>query len=214
MNIEIKALLPFPVAELPHDDSEVWQAESVVFESGKTYLLTATSGKGKTTLLSVIYGIRKDYSGEACFDNTNIRTFGDRQWPLIRKKQLSYIFQGLELFDDLSAMENIMVKNRQTNYYSETTLKEIAAEFHIGPYLNRRVAILSYGQKQRVAIIRALCQPFSFLLADEIFSHLDEGISRHIFSFIGEECRKRNAGLLFTALQKPAGLEFDHTYRI
>ena len=214
MNIRFSTLIPLPVAELPHSDSEIWEVESVFLESGNSYLFTAPSGKGKTTLLSIIYGIRHDYTGEVRIGEKDIRKFGDRQWSELRKRNLACIFQGLELFDDLTAMENIMVKNRQSDHFTTDRISELAFLFGIGAQLDHKAGILSYGQKQRVAIIRALCQPFDFLLADEIFSHLDRETAVVIFNTIQSECRERKAGMLFTALQKPAEFSFDVTFRI
>ncbi len=214
MNIGLRQLIPIPVLEIPHEDSGIWQAGTVVLEPGKKYLFTAISGKGKTSLLSILYGIRTDYEGDVYFDDLNIRGFGWREWGIFRKKQLSYIFQGLELFGDMTALENILLKNRQTGYYSPEKIREMAVMLEVDRYLDRKVSILSYGQKQRIAIIRALCQPFDFLFADEILSHLDSETGKQAFSLVVRECEKRNAGLLFTALQEPEDLAFDVKFRI
>ncbi len=214
MEIELRRLIPFPVVEIPHEDSDIWEKETVVLEQGKFCLLTAASGKGKTSLLSILYGIRKDYRGEALVDGTDIRTFNDRQWARLRKRELSCIFQGLELFDELSAFDNIQVKNRQTGHYPSGTIVEMARKLEMDHFLDRPAGILSYGQKQRVAIIRALCQPFSFLFADEIFSHLDNALGEKAFALVTEECRQRHAGLLFTGLAEPEGFSFDIQFRI
>jgi putative ABC transport system ATP-binding protein len=214
MNIRLSSLIPLPIAELPHSGSEIWEAESVLLEKGKSYLFHAPSGKGKTTLLSIIYGIRRDYQGEVYVNDKDIRKFNEREWTDLRKNRMSYIFQGLELFDDLTAMENIRIKNRQGNYFSENRIRELAVLFGIESHLHRKAGILSYGQKQRLAIIRALCQPFDFLLADEIFSHLDSETASVIFGEISSECSKRKAGLLFTALHNTPGFSFDVTFRI
>ena len=124
MNIILKQLIPHPVKEIPHEDSEIWEAESVLLEPGKKYLFTAPSGKGKTTLLSILYGIRKDYEGEVSFDGHDICDYNDRKWARMRKHDLSSVFQGLELFDELTALENILIKNRQTGYYSDQIIRE------------------------------------------------------------------------------------------
>lgn len=214
MNILLNRLVPHPVRELPHGDSEIWDAESVLIEKGKTYLFTAPSGKGKTTLLSVLYGTRKDYDGKVYIDDKDAFTIGDLEWARLRKNHFSSVFQGLELFDELTGLENIMVKNRQTDYYSGQIIAGMAEMLEVENHLDRPVGLMSFGQKQRIAIIRALCQPFSFLFADEVFSHLDNDMSEIIFSLIKDECGKREAGLLFTALHEPASFHFNVKYRI
>ena len=85
MNISLKHLIPHPVKEIPHENSKIWEAESVLLEPGKKYLFTAPSGKGKTTLLAILYGIRKDYEGQVNFDSHDIRDYNDRKWAMYQK---------------------------------------------------------------------------------------------------------------------------------
>lgn len=182
--------------------SEVWEAESLLLEQGLSYVVEAPSGRGKTSLLSVIYGIRTDYQGLVHLDDRKLVSFTTREWSMIRKSKLSFIFQGLELFDDLTALENIRLKNKMTAYHSDERILEMARLLGIDPYLHRKAGILSFGQQQRVAIIRALCQPFNFLLADECFSHMDHDNSLTAYQLIREECEARNAGLILTSLNE------------
>lgn len=182
--------------------SEVWEAESLLLEQGLSYVVEAPSGRGKTSLLSVIYGIRTDYQGVVFMDDRELVSFTPRDWSLTRKSKLSFIFQGLELFDDLTALENIRLKNNITAYHSEERITEMAHALGIEPFLHRKAGILSFGQQQRVAIIRALCQPFNFLLADECFSHMDLENSLTAYQLIREECEAREAGLILTSLNE------------
>ena len=182
--------------------SEVWEAESLLLEQGLSYVVEAPSGRGKTSLLSVIYGIRTDYQGVVFMDDRELVSFTPRDWSLTRKSKLSFIFQGLELFDDLTALENIRLKNNMTAYHTEERITEMARALGIEPFLHRKAGILSFGQQQRVAIIRALCQPFNFLLADECFSHMDHENRLTAYNLIREECEARKAGLILTSLNE------------
>lgn len=182
--------------------SEVWEAESLLLEQGLNYVVEAPSGRGKTSLLSVIYGIRTDYQGQVHLDDRDLRSFAPREWSQIRKTKLAFIFQGLELFNDLTAFENIRLKNNMTSYHREERIMEMARVLGIEAFLHRKAGILSFGQQQRVAIIRALCQPFNFLLADECFSHMDHENSLTAYHLIREECDARKAGLVLTSLNE------------
>ena len=84
----------------------------------------------------------------------------------------------------------------------------------IDPYLHRKVGILSFGQQQRVAIIRALCQPFHFLLADECFSHMDRENSLTAYQLIREECEARGAGLILTSLNETGLPNINHSLKL
>jgi len=200
MTIQLDKMIPLPMLEQDTTGSGIWEIESVRFEQGKTYIIEAASGRGKTSLLSVIYGIRKDYRGKVYLDHNDINDFTWRDWSLLRKEKLSFIFQGLELFDNLTALENIQLKNSISNHQSPQKIEEMAERLGLAEFLQRKAGILSFGQQQRVAILRALCQPFDYLLADECFSHIDRENSLKAYQVIREECESQKAGLILTSL--------------
>jgi ABC-type lipoprotein export system ATPase subunit len=202
MIFRFEKMIPLPLLEQDTAGSEVWEAEALLIEQGKSYVIEAASGRGKTSLLSVMYGIRTDYRGNVFLDDQNIESFRWRDWSALRKKKLSFIFQGLELFDDLTAMENIQLKNKITGHTSVEKIEELALGMGMEPYLHRKAGILSFGQQQRVAIIRALVQPFDLLLADECFSHMDKENTLKAYQLIQKECDLRKAGLVLTSLNK------------
>ena len=214
MTIRFENMIPLPMLEQDTSGSEVWEAESLLLEQGKFYVVEAPSGKGKTSLLSVIYGIRTDFRGSVYLDDRSLGSFSLKEWSQIRKKRLSFIFQGLELFDDLTALDNIFLKNRITGYHSSDRIMEMAGLLGIEPFLGRKAGILSFGQQQRVAIIRALCQPFDFLLADECFSHMDRVNSLTAFHLIREECEARDAGLILTSLNETGLPQADYRLKL
>lgn len=180
--------------------SEVWEKDSVIFHHGITHIVEAPSGRGKTSLLSVIYGIRKDYRGSVFIDDSNIADYGWKDWATLRKSKLSFIFQGLELFDNMTALENIQLKNSITHHHTQARINELADMLGIYTFLHRKAGILSFGQQQRVSILRALCQPFEYLLADECFSHIDHESSQKAYQVIREACHEQGAGWILTSL--------------
>ncbi len=200
MTIRLDKMIPLPLLEQDTAGSGVWEVESVLFEPGKTYLVEAPSGRGKTSLLAVIYGLRNDYRGKVYLGASDIADLSWKEWSAIRKTRLSFIFQGLELFDSLTALENIQLKNSISDHYPLKRIEEMAEILGMTPYLHRKAGILSFGQQQRVAILRALCQPFEYLLADECFSHIDQENITRAYQLIREECERQGAGLILTAL--------------
>lgn len=188
------------MVEVPTKDSAVWEVDSYIFSRGKEYLVEAPSGKGKTSLLSVMYGLRKDYTGTLFIDDTDAAFYSSRDWSYMRKHHVSYIFQGLELFDDMTALDNILLKNQVTKFKTEKQIREMAERLDVAKFLHRKCRILSFGQKQRIAIIRALSQPFGFLFADECFSHIDKKNAADALELIREECKKQDAGMILTSL--------------
>jgi putative ABC transport system ATP-binding protein len=214
MTIRFEKMIPLPLLEQDTSGSEVWESESVLFEQGKCYILEAPSGRGKTSLLSVIYGIRKDYQGTVLLDDKSVSKISWREWSVLRKKNLSYIFQGLELFESLSARENILLKNNITRFQLPHRIEEMAQTLGIEDFMDRKAGILSFGQQQRVAIIRALCQPYNFLLADECFSHMDHRNSQNAYQLIHEECTAQGAGMLLTTLNDTGSFKVEKRMRL
>lgn len=200
MDIRLEYLLPYPLKEQDIGSSGIWDQPELQLSGGKLYQLHAASGKGKTTLLSIIYGLRSDYEGKVSLDARDIREITEPEWPELRKRGFSFIFQGLELFPDLSARDNILLKNRQTDFASSREIDDMSEHLGLAPFMDRKAGILSFGQQQRVALIRALCQPFDLLLADEPFSHMDLANQELALELINRACEQRGAGCLLTSL--------------
>lgn len=211
MIFKIEHVIPAPMKDLSLDHSQIW-SRNVFFESGKKYFIHAPSGKGKTTLLSVLYGLRLDYQGKAILDNKNIKGISSKEWARLRQLQISIVFQDLRLFDDLTAQENIVIKNKLTNHKTESQINEMAKKLNVFSLLNKKCSKLSRGEKQRISIIRALCQPFKMLLLDEPFSHLDKEITRHAKDLILENAGNQQAGLIQTSLADNYEIDYDEEF--
>lgn len=199
MRIEFRNIIPLPLKE------EVFSSDSVYnrtfqIDSNEKYLLMSQSGKGKTTFLSIIYGARKDYLGEFLIDDVLAKNIKIEDWTELRKNKLSMIFQDLKLFDNHSVIDNLLVKNKLTNYKSEREIQMMLHHLGIENLINRSIDTLSQGQKQRVAIIRALLQPFEILLMDEPFSHLDQENIQLAIELIDNEASSKGAGYLISSL--------------
>ena len=206
--ITIEQALPRVFQDGRPIESEVWNAQ-VEFQKGKTYLVEAASGTGKSSLLSYIYGYRRDYQGIICFDGENIRNYSVSQWVAVRKRSISMLFQELRLFGELTAWENVQLKNTLTGYADKKLIRRWFEALGISDKWNERIDKMSFGQQQRVAFIRALCQPFDFIFLDEPISHLDDGNSRIMSEILIEETKKQGAGIVVTSIGKHLPLNYD-----
>ncbi len=186
--------------EAPVKDSEVWLREEVDFRRPDSYIVEAESGTGKSSLCSFIYGARTDYDGEILFDGKPVRDFSIERWCEIRCRAIAYLPQEMRLFPELTVMENIDVKNRLTGYRTPAQIREMLDRLELGDRLSDKAGILSIGQQQRVAIVRALCQPFDFLLVDEPVSHLDARNNASVAALIAEEASARSAAVIATSV--------------
>jgi putative ABC transport system ATP-binding protein len=207
MLIRFQNVFPIPLADTPLAEASIWKKE-VRFDTRSNYLVEAPSGTGKTTLVSLLYGTRSDYEGELFFDDEPIRNFSAAKWSELRQDTFSIVFQELRLFPQLTALENIRLKNQLKETLSEAEIKQLAEEIGIDHRLDQPCGKMSLGQQQRVAIIRALAQPFRFLLLDEPFSHLDKENTAKACSMIKRACETNQAGLLLTSLAPDENFQF------
>ncbi len=212
-SIQLINILPAVFSERKDLKSEVWQ-QTLTFEKRKFYLIEAVSGKGKTSLCSYMYGYRNDFSGKIIFDQTDINTFSKKDWTTIRQKAISFVFQELRLFPELTALENILLKNNLTDHKSLSEIEEYFEKFGITDKIDSLVGKMSFGQQQRVAIIRALCQPFDFILLDEPISHLDDANGKIIAGVISEEAKKNNACVIVTSIGKHIDLPYSKVIQL
>ena len=209
--ITLQNTLPEVFAGKDSIDSDIWHKE-VEFERGHFYQIEAASGTGKSSLCSYIYGYRNDYQGIIGFDGNNIRQLGVKEWVEIRKRSLSMLFQDLRLFPELTAMENVLLKNSLTGFKKKKEIKDLFLQLGIFDKIDVPIGKMSFGQQQRVALIRALCQPFDFLFMDEPISHLDEVNAKIMARILTEEAVKQGAGVIVTSIGKH--LELDYTKKL
>ena len=232
MRIELHNLKPKYMSESEVAGSDIYLQPSVVFEQGRSYLVRARSGHGKTSLLNFIYGISGQYDGEVVLtENGEWRTENATHPALtgtplregmanarteneLRTRVLSFMFQDLGLFPQLTAMENVQLKNRLTDFKSDAEIEAMLDALLPEGKKHQPVATLSLGQRQRVAAVRALCQPFKIILMDEPFSHIDSENARCVADMVMGEVGRQGAGLIVTALDAIDYFPFDVTYNL
>lgn len=212
MQITIQQLAPTFLEKEKIQRSEIWNKD-ISFNKGEKIQLVAPSGSGKTSFVHFLYGMRKDYTGAVLINGQAIATMNPEQTASMRSGQMSIVFQDLRLFIDHSALENISIK-RALNPFGENRMNEMAEKLGIESKLKQAAGICSYGERQRIAIIRALQQPFDFIVLDEPFSHLDEANSKKALALIEEEAAKRNAGIILADLEAVPFYTADKTFHL
>jgi ABC-type lipoprotein export system ATPase subunit len=199
MNIILDRLIPHPLADSA-SGHEFWGGY-FTFTQGRNYMLSAESGKGKSTLIHVLHGSRRDFSGNLCFNKQDSNTFQADDWARLRSKDLAFVFQDLRLFPQLNVDENLAIINKinpikgfseKANRYAET--------LGITSLLHQNCATLSFGQQQRVALVRALLQDFKWLIMDEPFSHLDIKNQQLAIELIQAVVEEKRASVILSSL--------------
>ena len=208
MQIRLSNLKPTYMSEAELSGSDIYLQKEVVFQKGQRYLLKANSGHGKSSVLNFIYGSNFNYTGEVSYSIEETSIFN------LRKTEISYVFQDFKLFPSLTLFENIQLKNKLTHYKSTEQIDALIEKMQLTHRRDSLVGTLSLGQRQRAAVIRALCQPFSFLLLDEPFSHLDNSNIKIIVEILNKELEERQAAVIITALDDLPFFEFDKTINL
>lgn len=207
MQIKLRHLTPEYIEKKNRSASQLWEQE-IVINKGAHLHIVAPSGSGKTSLIHFLYGLRKDYSGSIFYDDTDIKNLSVENFSVFRQNKISIIFQDLRLFENHTVLENIEIKRILNPYHPAQKIIDMAERLGVKNKLDQTARTCSYGEQQRIAIIRSLMQPFDFLLLDEPYSHLDEANRNKAMELIYEECEKREAAMIFADL-KPLELLKD-----
>ena len=214
MIIRLQHVIPIPLKEkLQHRQSDVWN-NALVFNTGEWVKIKAPSGSGKTTFIHILWQLRTDYLGKVFYNDISADAINPNAMAALRQSELSIVFQDLRLFTNLTARENIELKRVMTEkpLYEPEKIDAMAEALGILNILDQQAGTCSYGEQQRIAIIRALMQPFQWLIMDEPFSHLDNANIKKASTLIAQECKSRGAGIIITDLE--ADDYFDYSSRL
>lgn len=201
MYLHLQNVLPLYFEESRRQTSEIW-GKDLRFEKGEMIKIVAPSGSGKTSFTHFVYGTRSDFSGTISYNDADIKNFSFENFANWRKDHMSIVFQDLRLFPEQTVLQNIDIKRQLNPYHPVEKIKEMAERLGIGKKLNSKAKTCSYGEQQRVAIIRSLMQPFDFLMLDEPFSHLDNNNRLTAMELMMEEANKRGAAIIFADLER------------
>ena len=156
--------------------------------------IVGKSGSGKSTLLNILLGIEKPSKGVLKFNNKDITKMSDKKFSHYHLKDVSMVFQHYNLFQELSAKENIMIPLLMRGESKSNVSKKVDKylnDFNLSYLTNQKVKLLSGGEKQRVAIIRALITSPKVILCDEPTGALDEENSQNIMQILDNLSKDR-----------------------
>ena len=160
---------------------------NIVFPDSGLVSIIGKSGSGKSTLLNILMGIEKPTKGKVLFKGKNIAKFSDKQFSKFHLSGVSAIFQHYNLFDDLTALENVILPLKMKGISALKSKKIAMEEFKrigIEELAKRKVKNLSGGEKQRIAILRSIVTSPDAILCDEPTGALDVQNSREIMGIL------------------------------
>ncbi len=213
MQIQLQKVVPTFIEEEKINQSQIWN-NTVVFNTGEKIEIVAPSGSGKTSLIHFLYGLRKDFNGSILYDNSSISNFDAEKFAAYRQQNISIVFQDLRLFTEQTVLQNLEIKRQLNPFHPESKIAAMAKRLGIENKLNKLCKTCSYGEQQRIAIIRSLQQPFNFLLLDEPFSHLDENNRKKAMELMEEETALRKATIVLADLKAIEYFKADRTLHL
>ncbi|QDU60352.1 putative ABC transporter ATP-binding protein [Planctomycetes bacterium Pan216] len=174
--------------------------DSVDFEMqpGEIVIVTGPSGSGKTTLLTLVGALRSVQQGEMFVLGKPLHQLDKRSLVDVRR-EIGFIFQMHNLFDALSAFENVKMSLELRKYSKEYIKKraiELLTELGLGERIDYKPQALSGGQRQRVAIARALANKPQLILADEPTAALDRESGRTVVNLIQRLAKQEQSSIL------------------
>lgn len=195
--------------------TEVWNHE-LVFKRGESYLIEAASGRGKSSFCAFLYGLRSDFQGTIDYIDTTGKYIKISECIKceIRKQSLSLMFQEHRIFPELTAVENVMLKNQLTNFFTEKEIRELLSILGLEERLDIACRYLSFGQQQRVAFIRLLSQPADFFMLDEPVSHLDITNAIIMGNMLKQRQEKDGAAVIVTSIGNRLPYEYSRVLKL
>lgn len=188
---------------------------SLTVSRGEFVVITGNSGSGKTTLLSILSGLDRPSSGTIRLADQDITALSEDELAPLRNELIGFVFQAFHLIPSLNALENVMFP---AELKKDPAAGDKAARLleRVGLSARRQhmVSELSGGEKQRVAICRALINNPPLVFADEPTGNLDSTNSREIMSLLLELQRERGATLVLATHSREIARQADREVRL
>ena len=157
-------------------DLKVLKGIDLTISQGEIVAIVGASGAGKTTLLQIMGTLDKPDSGEIYYKNININKLKDKDLAVFRNRNVGFVFQFHQLLPEFTALENVMIPTligKKKTSEAEKKAKEVLDFLGLSDRIEHKPAALSGGEKQRVAVARALVNNPSVIFADEPSGSLD-----------------------------------------
>jgi len=192
------------------------QVSDLVIETGRKTALIGPSGSGKTTLLNLVAGIGAPTAGRIVTNGVEVSSLGEAARRDFRVRNIGLVFQEFELLEHLDVLDNILLPCRITPAVRigpehRDRARKLAREVGIEDKLRRYVRKLSQGERQRVALCRALLLEPPLLLCDEPTGNLDPSAREHVLDILFDYVCRNGTTLLTVTHDHGLLPRFDET---
>lgn len=173
-------------------------------------VLLGSSGCGKTTLLNVIAGLRTPDSGRVLIDGVDVTSLSEPARDRFRAERIGFIFQTFNLLPAFTALENVLLGMAfGRGGVDKSRAKELLDRVGLSHRLNNKPGALSVGERQRVAVARALANRPKLILADEPTANVDAANQQNLLNLIREACQEHDISLLMVTHAPRVAEQFD-----
>ncbi|KPL24664.1 MAG: hypothetical protein AMS23_05510 [Bacteroides sp. SM1_62] len=184
---------------------------------GEMVLILGPSGSGKTTFLTLLAGLQKPSRGDVYLFGKNINSCTAGELQTIRAKRIGFIFQSFYLIDSLNVLENVTLVMKFAGLHREVSKSRAISylkRFGVEPFAKSSPRFLSQGEKQRVAVARALACEAPLIIADEPTGSLATGQGMEIVRFIHESVKSENRCAVITSHDERISRFADRVIRL
>ncbi len=193
----------------------VLDIERFELQQGEQAVLVGSSGGGKTTLLNLIAGLRTPDSGRVLVDGTDVTALSEAARDRFRAERIGFVFQTFNLLPAFTALENVLLGMSFGGGKADRgRAKSLLERVGLGHRLRNRPAQLSVGERQRVAVARALANQPSLMLADEPTANVDAANQQAVLDMIRETCREQSVSLLLVTHSPQVAEQFERVERL
>jgi putative ABC transport system ATP-binding protein len=193
----------------------VFNQISLEVQRGEVVAVLGKSGSGKTTLLNLVSGIDRADQGEIFLEGKKLTGLSERDWTLVRRQQIGFIFQFFNLIPTLSLWENVILPLELNGQNRPADFERVAYLLEMVGLAGRKSAFpdrLSGGEQQRVAIARALAHDPRLVLADEPTGNLDEETGRQILQLLEQLTRRAGKSMILVTHSAEAAAIADRVF--
>lgn len=185
--------------------------------AGEPLAVLGPSGCGKTTLLRLLAGLLTPEEGSVTLAGTPLGALSAAEKRDFRLRRVGLVFQDFALLDHLSVVENLLLPTRfmgLPHAAAEVRARELAARLEVDALWHRPAARLSQGERQRVAVVRALVHQPDFVFADEPTASLDAARRALVMDLLAQECSARGAVLVTVTHDAAAAAVLPRQWRM
>lgn len=199
--MNVKNIIKLQGVKIINGDKTVLEDVDLVLDAGEFCYVIGKTGTGKSSLMKFLYGGKRVEQGTAFVANTDLSLLKHKDLPVFRRK-LGMIFQQFHLFEDWSVYKNLEFVLKATGWVEpdkmEQKIEQILSEVELWNIKDQAVHSLSGGEKQRLAVSRALINEPAIILADEPTGSLDPQTSKEIMQLMFKLAKQKGTSLLMT----------------